>query len=133
MDKQRILALADAIEGSAPPPIEGLEFYMNEWAQARGCGTKGCIAGWALAMWAPNVWQRALAEGDMVHQYEEVTATARELLGLDEFDASRLFLPGLYGHEQWPQLRSSLVSNREAARTLRHLAESGWVDWSHAQ
>lgn len=73
------------------------------------CGTAACIAGWTLALFAPN--KRGGDADD-----------AQTLLGLDEYQADELFLPQGYRN-------SRRYTQARAVRTLDHLIATGEVDW----
>ena len=83
------------------------------------CGAVGCIAGWAVTAFAT---QEDLAEYPNI----STLALAEEILGLDEQQARELFTPDfLNGADDWRH-----VMPKDAAHTLRYLAETGEVDWS---
>lgn len=103
MNTERILHIADLIE-----KLEPQQFDMSDYIYTAECGTVACIAGWTY-----------LTYGGCGDPYSE----ARNLLGLDEDRADALFLP--YGCD-WED-----ITPAHAAQTLRKLAETGEVDWSH--
>lgn len=124
MNKERILALADLIERQpfanefdAP---EGFGMVSAEHA----CGTPSCIAGWAY-------WE-AQGRPQIINTDYQVAA---EYLGLAppetswiESPADRLFFPG---HPDANVHRAGWnATPAQAATVLRHLAETGEVNWS---
>lgn len=117
MNKTRILALADLIEKQ--PHVElnsDSGFNMREYHHR--CGTPSCIAGWV------NEMSKETNCGGPEH-------SAAKYLELDWVTADRLFEPshlsgyhgGVFG---WRD-----ITPQQAATTLRKLAETGEVDWSH--
>ena len=93
MNKERILAVADAIE--AHPQ----EFTMVDW-----CGTACCIAGWAMKMYAPEKETWYLND-------------AAEVLGLGVKEANSLFLA------DWTEKLLVEITAAETATYLRELAK----------
>lgn len=119
MNKENILAVADAIEGHKIP---GLGFNMEAlveigWPDRSGenCTTVACIAGWAVCV-RHNLPADPYSFG--------VLDDAREWLGLSWSKASSLFSP--VGFDYFA------TTPAQAVRVLRHLAETGDVDWSVA-
>lgn len=120
MNKERVLALADLIECQPhvdplgiDPYLEPSGFNMNCFTHS--CGTPSCIAGFAA--WEYN--------GRKINDSDETESKAREYLGLASyFGAKRLFFPTVSGRE------CASITPQEAAQVLRHLAETGEVDWS---
>jgi hypothetical protein len=128
MTKDNVLAVADAIEAQRFPR---LGFNMR-WLflkreprrpdeidmSGHDCGTVACIAGWALAVKKGSQPRNAKkAEG-------EALITAEEYLGLNQYEAHALFFP--------PERHERDITPSEAVAVLRHLAETGEVDWSVA-
>lgn len=123
MNKERILHLADAIETGS----EILGFNMNyEYATLddpscdksdHGCGTVACILGWTVHLFCKRPTLCQLQDRHL----------AASLLAINEDKAYHLFYPSQrYG------VKYSEVTPQKAARVLRHLAETGKVDWSVA-
>ncbi|MDR9777244.1 hypothetical protein RJJ65_32315 [Rhizobium hidalgonense] len=113
MNKKRILALADIIEKQPHTGKESAEgFSMSSYVH--DCGTPCCIAGWAA-------WLSFRKPKQMVDS-TAVFYRAKTYLGLHEVEADLLFLPHEYhcGDKYPPS---------QAAATLRHLAETGEVNW----
>jgi hypothetical protein len=123
MNKDRILAVADAIEKHS---IRGLGFNMgdfiaswNEDNSGHHCGTTACIAGWAYHLakrrkTAVNVDRYPGGAGDV----------ARDWMGLSDRIAGGLF----YARGRTAALEEIPASH--AVAVLRRLAETGKVDWS---
>lgn len=110
MNKDNVLTVADGIDNSAVPD---LGFNMNWWEiesddnsardmSGHNCGTIACIGGWTERLF-PGV-------------------EASETLGLTGSQARALFYPD--GHFD--------ATPDKAVAVLRHLAETGEVDWSIA-
>lgn len=113
MNRERILALADLIEQQPHTEIGAASgFNMEDFTHP--CGTPACIAGWAAFM-----FDKEFEPGKTTMKYSE---HAGMLLGLDYRKAADLFLltPGI-GLEE--------ITPAHAATTLRHLAETGDVEW----
>lgn len=109
MNTERILHIADLIE-----KLEPQQFDMNEWANS--CGTVACIAGWTYLTYADEVIPGSAG------------TVAAEILGLDEEVANSLFVPT---DEDGLDAMYEDITPAHAAQTLRKLAETGEVDWSH--
>ena len=121
MDTEAIGAVAAAIDGARherrakcgnPLPAESFagsgalgSFHMDSWAEGDDCGSRGCIAGWTVAVLGDP--KRAAAFGLNIGAY------ARQLLGLTELQAANLFTPATGTDD---------TGARDAARALRRLA-----------
>ena len=117
MNKANVLKLAEYIEGLEPE-----QYDQRHVAHPHGslCGTPACIAGHAA--WLVGNWCR----------WGSRTFSARVWLDLSSFQADCLFdsMPfGPFGTE--PDI--SAPTPQDAAATLRHLAETGEVDWLRAK
>lgn len=126
MNRENILAVADAIEKHSIPDLgfnmvdylatsEQLKSWEAEDHSGHNCGTTGCIAGWAVA-----VEEGGLPEKRAGYKFFEQAA---DFLGLSDRTSNHLFL-------DYPS--SSLVKPKHAVSVLRHLAETGEVDWDRA-
>lgn len=139
MNKERILALADAIEqGYHQTNGSMMGFDMDVFytvgkkmyiEQPEECGSVGCIAGWVVSMYKER---KPDETHDMMMRTTTIMRTARQLLDLGIFEASVLF-------QQYPQGRTNedndwterdYITPAEATLVLRHLAVTGDVDWS---
>lgn len=130
MNKANILRVADAIEnGELVKRGIGfnMAFYLAPTEESLvvdkigGCGTTACIAGWAYALQRPRTKAATFIKRDVeVH----VRADATEFLGLTGVEAHKLFVPS---DEAGPWRN---ITPAHAVAVLRHLAETGEVDWS---
>jgi len=123
MNRENIKKVRDVIAA-----LPAARFAMDEWswnqvtfrrATARemlhGCGTVGCIAGWATALADPSGEWRI--DGD-------AAAVAEEWLELDSENADALFTPRTIRADDWTN-----ITRAHAVRVLDHLLETGEVDW----
>ena len=95
---------------------EGLEGVRFDMTLVHGdCGTAGCIAGYAIAKYRPDI-----CAGTFPH-----SGHAREILGLTIEQAERLFFPGLSSGE----IYCSDITSAMAAATLENYALTGKVEW----
>jgi hypothetical protein len=118
MNKERILAVADAIEKGS---VQGLSFDMTTYRNE--CGTAGCIAGWVFVMFAEH-GSKTFRCDPRVEEY--IVEQAAEILGIDEGSAEALFhAEGGTHRPEW-----GTITPQFAATVLRRLAETGEVDWS---
>ena len=107
VEQKRCLELARIIREGLP----GVIFSMNAFREDTSCGTTACIAGHAVAVYAPNVWR--------LKKTEKIDETAQRLLGLDDVDKLNLFY-GHYGPAYGP---------KAAAAVLENFALTGKVVW----
>ena len=132
IDIDRIVQLADTLEG-----MDDQAFSMNVWIEpypgsgqnlpAAECRTVACIAGRTLLLFHPAAENIPTAL---------IPNEAQTLLGLDDDQAYDLFTPtdpdsdGV-GHHVPETLSVGYhqVTTRQAADTLRYLAETGIVHW----
>lgn len=121
MNKERLLRLAEALETEELAKEHGLGFSMmaapisatayvgeDTTSPEHKCQTVGCIAGWTLAL------------------FGEPTAgiyRAAGILGLTGPQRKLLFLTKSY-------LMAKNVTPGQAAKVVRHFAETGEIDWS---
>jgi len=132
MNREMILRVADAIEEAAKPGANpAMGFNMNQVIHSSGleddltghsCGTVGCIAGWAIA-----VDKNFKKCRDIDPDSDLWKPRAGKLLGLNAKLADRLFMARAYR-----DLDLDLITPSQAVTVLRHLAETGKVDWSIA-
>lgn len=117
MNKEYILELADFLETIQPGAESGfnMNWYMNKNCNdysGHKCGTVACIAGWI-----------ALRDGQE-EPAEWYTKYGAKKLGIDLDLAFKLFSPRrIWAYDATPQ---------QAAIVLRHLANTGEVDWNVA-
>jgi hypothetical protein len=137
MNKENILKLAEVLESPAAEKHFCMGTWFNDRAHEDGlpinetfahsinnCNTTACIAGWCAVLAVPDrivgrknsEWEGHTWNGDTVFE------VGRAYLELDPNAAERLFAPrGRAIAEDDP---------KQAAKVLRHLAETGEVDWS---
>lgn len=118
MNKQNILAVAYAIERHSIPD---LGFNMQYWGApttkevpdrtGHNCGTVACIAGWASR----------LSLGRPLTGRDDAYSIGDDFIGIGN-KVDGLFMPSF---KNWND-----VSPAHAVAVLRHLAETGKVDWS---
>lgn len=111
MNKDRILELADHIEKSET-------YDQRTWFHT--CGTPACIAGHAAMLFAAD---KLLQMGHM-----KCPDIAQNELGLSWIKSQRLFDGSPLGFTEDEGFIK--VSSAHAVKVLRHLAETGEVDWS---
>ena len=110
MNTENIIALADLIETLPQAGFGSKEgFFMGNWRHA--CGTPSCIAGWAVHLAGIDCGP---------HQVPDKAADWLDLPIGEEWE---LFDP---------DLPYSSITPQHAAKVLRHLAETGVVDWSRS-
>jgi len=157
MKTERILELADMLDAHAEavakmesPRLE-MGFNMTTWGDkgydvyGHTCGTAACIAGWAAAAFGytgrAKIFNPLRAEGLGLYAHDGqggVLEIMGRVLGLTGDQAGQLFTPNDYWDEgeddaalACPAFAS--ITPSEAAVTLRKLAETGEVDWSHVK
>ena len=103
----------------APQPEAPREEFEN-------CGTVGCVAGWAVALYDPFS-SREIAPS--------VSDLAQKLLGLDNTQTDDLFCMMYVDPDIWGEhaLEHPAANAKRAAHVLRHLAKTGEVDWGHPE
>lgn len=117
MNKEKILQLADAIEQG----LKDVKFDMMYFGEKNRCGTFGCIAGHAVALFNPETWQSRL-EGYIIGR--GIFEGARDLLELTHHEATELFLP-----DDFYRLDLGKITKEIAVKTLRDFAETGKIEW----
>lgn len=134
MDKERLNQLADMIE-KQPHCINHQDkdgFGMNYYFHA--CGTPSCIAGFAVAMFAPEI-----ADTDDLPPSKTVRI-ASDLLLINRNDAQRLFtlnndmddLNGNRHYEFAAKIDWTYITPTVAAQCIRNFVQFGKVDWLRA-
>ena len=101
MHQDRIAAVADAIEASP-------EMYTQRYIGNPGCGTPGCILGWAITLYRSTV-------------ADPSDPDQPDLLGLTDMQADQLY------NCQWIGPRETMITPtaKEAVETLRWIADKG--------
>ena len=121
MNVENIRRVADAIEKHE---IKDLGFNMRvygssvfKWADhtGRGCGTTACIAGWAAIIGGFRSPETIRDRDGFV-----ISKFAQDFLDIGSYEESELFEPDVNREE---------ISAEQAVRTLRHLADTGRVEW----
>ncbi len=125
LNVKRCLQLAEALDNHELLK-KGIGFNMGTYgskangkqdAEGHPCKTVACIAGHALAIWAPKDWAKIISGEDV--RFSESEAAAK-ILGIEEGHiASRLFTS---------TTRTDIPPWRAAA-VLRRLAKTGRVEW----
>jgi hypothetical protein len=126
VNRENVLKVAEAIENHS---IKWLGFNMSFIGttadedhpdRLNSCQTIACIAGWTKAVLEP-----VGSSAEFLHWTERhFTHDVADLLGLDGYESAELFLPD---RVEW-----DTITPAQAVRVLRHLAETGEVDWSVA-
>ena len=120
MNKERIMEIADLIETGH----ERMVFDMGVFGDEHPCGTAACIAGWTVARFGENDDTKEIDHRRPVLNFD-VFDDALSVLGLSFPEARQLFAP----NEERDGVSMTEVTASHAVRTLRHLAETGEVDW----
>ncbi len=113
MNKRRLREMGEALVIKEYPP-HYVEFDMNSYCEPsiNKCGSAGCIAGLAVAMFAPVMWEEVIS----VHK------VAKQLLDITDKLATALFAP--------PNVNLIEVTREEAADAIDKLLEEGWPSWN---
>lgn len=134
MNIDRIIQLAEHLEKGAR--VEGVidAFDMCEFKSLGHCKTVGCIAGHAMALFAPDRFRRPRTIDTIREAFKK---EARRLLEISRPTAEALFTPDeTHGFESYKGLedgwRYEDVTPGGAAKVLRNLVETGEVDWYFA-
>ena len=92
MERRRIVA--DAIRAETL-----MKFDMSSWGEIKDCGTAGCIAGYAVAIFDNDMWSNYLRDDST----GDIEAKAAEILGLSEAEVDGLFVgEGYLAERLWP-------------------------------
>ena len=123
VNRENALAVADHIESL---PMD--RFHMNTWLALTDnpqdkvpntpCNTVGCIATWTVRLIRP--WELA-----RMTSLNELQSMAAFLLGLNPTAADSLFTAKNHPWEE----NYYQMTGRDAARTLRHLGNTGRLEW----
>lgn len=127
-NKARLLELADIIEAQPHSDVTDEKgFCMAVWTHP--CGTPSCIAGFAASLY----WKH-YGEPAGPGRRTAWTAAAAWLTGIAVERVNADTREGTYVLFIPKTARRSLteITPQEAALTLRKLAETGKIDWSHA-
>lgn len=122
MNKANLLQLADALEHGLP----AMQFDMSYWLHTTDCGTAGCIAGHAAILSGKYPTDGSYFETnahDVSNDFLELTDEMSNHLFTPSSD-TRGFSYNLFTYRE--------ITAPMAAAVVRHLAETGEVDWSVA-
>lgn len=128
MNRENILAVADAIEKHSIPDLGFNMAAFYDTADEIGpdmsghrCGTTACIAGWAVAVRDGGLPPL----GSVNEAIIDYVASAVSFLGLG---------PDKYGDipRDLMLITDPAITPSQAVSVLRHLAETGEVDWNRA-
>lgn len=134
MNKRTILKVAKAIETAAKRKegLRGVGFNMDSYIadadevrcdHVDSCGTVSCIAGWTCLVAGGLNDADSLREIEATQSVYAIPRRAAEILGIDFETRYDLFTP--HGAGPWAS-----ITPAHAVAVLRHLAETGVVDWS---
>ena len=128
MNKDNVLAVADAIEKHSIPKLgfnmcvfgakADSAFADRTDKSGHGCGTVACIAGTARTLRTGRIF--------LIRVSRFRWSKEADWLGLDENDANELFFAAA------ANIDLEDIEPAQAVAVLRHLAETGKVDWSVA-
>lgn len=136
MNKTNILAVADAIEQHTIPWLGfnmlNYKTVVNADMSGHNCGTTACIAGWANAIRLRLKETHPSWGGWCEHD------GAADWLGIETYSSSgdstadKLFYARNHPDYKPDKAEATWASitAEQAVRTLRHLAETGEVDWT---
>jgi len=127
MNKERLHQLADHLEKQIRDVNFGMAVYWFVEPTPNYCGSPACIAGYAVHLFGDPAKIKAISGTYFrVGVYKGIQswtfAYAKELLGLDDEMARDLFTP-IDG------INSTDISKRDAAKSLRALADRGTFCW----
>jgi hypothetical protein len=124
MNVENILKVADAIEQHSIPDLGFNMLWLKSEVggdadrSGHNCGTVACVAGWTIALFG--------SRGDGFME-------AGQHLGLPRSKYRPLFYPGTGLDEDEADTHPAWgATPAQAASCLRHLAETGEVDWDRA-
>lgn len=104
MKKENMLKLADFLDNLPEFRFdigywiaeydENLDDYCNgHIIDLEDCNTAGCIAGWACALMNDNSYEVEFDHYTEEYEYQSVEDEAAYFLGLESYEARRLFIP----------------------------------------
>lgn len=132
MNVDNILKVADAIENQT---IKHVSFDMREVSDFNACGSRACIAGYALAIERGEFIGISQFSPSYNLEVREAAREAGAYLGLSDTEYNPLFFPDSFGGPDgtgWFDGYFSLgpIRKEQAVKVLRHLASTGEVDWT---
>ena len=106
--------------------IPGIKFDMRAFRFRRECGTAGCIGGYAVATYDPQLWESSEAADSRIE------VRAARLLGLGYIQAGEMFYPWLSASlrrskEYAPTAKD--ITPEMAAEMLTHFVRTKKVVW----
>lgn len=119
VQRARLVEVAEWLERGGDEYKGVHEFNMRYWDVASACGTLCCVGG---AIEAFN--REAVAELRRTRQYMTRESMAAALVGIDAVEAYRLFYPDY--------IEQFAATAKDVAKVVRHLIDTGKVDWSKA-
>lgn len=145
MNKERLLAVADAIERET---IHDLGFNMSNWKSTRehttmlyasSCGTTACVAGHVVALFQPKRFQdwdanfvmEGLAMEELVGRFDPTRPVDRIIEQLRERDELHKLFHGMDGKGRQYFLYD--IPREMAVIAIRRLVETGKTDWEEAE
>ncbi len=128
-----LLEFADYLENNVKPSKFDMDYYVHD-ANAEACKTVACIAGHKTLFDAVKDSTYHVSREMTYHV--EAFAHAKEAFGIDHAQAYNLFLPW-DGDESngWNTVNVGATKGavkKAAIVTLRRLAATGKIKWSHA-
>lgn len=127
MNKERLLLLANLIEGNKALEVDGIsmDFDMAEFGgpiDDADCKTAACIAGWAVLQFdGKEGYSSVMADPQRM---EAVQSRAAHILGLEKPIAEQLFMTRM------PIEFCQRVKPSKAAEVIRAFVETGVVSWN---
>jgi hypothetical protein len=132
MNIERLKEIAEWLEAGAPHKCGLTGFYMPAVFKIGSCGTKACLAGAAIELFAPDELRQKLKVDHNSRHADAPTQgdCARDLLGLTDSVSDQLFFPDNHEDSQGNEVNDlSSVTPAWAARVVRNLIATGEVDW----
>ena len=106
-------------------------FDMSDWKETcdtdDGCGTAGCLAGLAVAVYRPEQWAKLCDDEfdtdalNLPFDIDDVAHTAKRLLGLPENIATQLF--GVQTHDYYADKEVPNVTREEVIDAIGDLID----------
>ena len=102
--------------------------HFSKFGEVPECGTPACIAGWAAVLYAGDAIVDTVATLGAAYGLPDAAAAALGLTGTTTRPPAG---PRTLADELFvPDVNLSTVTQHDAARVLRRLADSACVDWS---
>lgn len=136
MNTDRLLELADAVKALDPKRF-AMEVFLDtsedypldgEGEEVPICDTVCCIAGHAVAIWAPEEFARhCVVQDGVLDDDNDFYPLAKRLLDLTNRQADQLFLARHPDGAIGPNL--DRIKKRHAVEALRAMAMHGYINW----